>query len=224
MYTKDTIDNEFDADWSYLTVSSSRSLVVNMRALSKNYKIDFFDTKLNYLLTLEPNSSYNISFSAGQYYIRVTPISMDVLNKEYVFSIQEPISSNAKATITSITSDGGVEGKIDYGYGRFWRIKSNIVVHGQLKNANGTIAKNAPVTVELWRTINNTKYSNKGYTDGAGNFSIPVNNIGPSAAEYSYYNISSMHYFDIIPFRVSAGGTQVISSDDLLYHFAYSSK
>lgn len=222
LYTRDTIDNGFDTDWSYLNITSSKELIVNMRSLSSNYQIDFFDTNLNYLLTLNPNANYSINFPAGQYLIRITPLSTDTLNQEYVFSVQEPVTSTANATITSITSDGGVQGKVDYGYGRYWRIKSNITVNGQLKNANGTLAKNAPVTVAVVRTINNTVHSNTGYTDGSGNFSISINNIGPAAGNYSFYNISSTHYYDIIPLLVFSGNNEVNSSESILYHFAYS--
>lgn len=109
------IDNGFDTDWSYLNITSSKELIVNMRSLSSNYQIDFFDTNLNYLLTLNPNVNYTINFPAGQYLIRITPLSTDTLNQEYVFSVQEPVTSTANATITSITSDGGVQGKVDYG-------------------------------------------------------------------------------------------------------------
>ncbi|CUB24721.1 hypothetical protein BN2127_JRS7_02608 [Bacillus subtilis] len=74
-----------------------------------------------------------------------------------VFTILVPVhqadaaEAPYKASITNISTDGGVYGKINYGQGQFWRVKYNITISGKLLDQNGQPVPNAPVRFEQIR-------------------------------------------------------------------------
>ncbi len=125
-----------------------------------------------------------------------------------------------KASITNISTDGGVYGKINYGQGQFWRVKYNITIGGKLLDQNGQPVPNAPVRFEADTKVGNTTQTASGTTDANGTFEVPMY-LGPAAGYYTYYTSVSVHYYDIIPFRVYSGDSRLASTDNSLYHFAY---
>ncbi|QHQ78946.1 Ig-like domain-containing protein [Bacillus subtilis] len=125
-----------------------------------------------------------------------------------------------KASITNISTDGGVYGKINYGQGQYWRVKYNITVSGKLLDQNGQPVPNAPVRFEADTKVGNTTQTASGTTHANGTFEVPMY-LGPAAGYYTYYTSVSVHYYDIIPFRVFSGESRLVSTDNSLYHFAY---
>ena len=103
---------------------------------------------------------------------------------------------------------------------RYWRVKYNITVSGKLLDQNGQPVPNAPVRFEADTKVGNTTQTASGTTDANGTFEVPMY-LGPAAGYYTYYTSVSVHYYDIIPFRVFSGESRLVSTDNSLYHFAY---
>lgn len=79
-----------------------------------------------------------------------------------------------KPSITNISTDGGVYGKINYGQGQYWRVKYNITVSGKLLDQNGQPVPNAPVRFEADTKVGNTTQTASGTTDANGTFEVPM--------------------------------------------------
>ncbi|MGR6855059.1 Ig-like domain-containing protein [Bacillus halotolerans] len=140
----------------------------------------------------------------------------------FIFPAQQAAAAGApyKASISNISTDGGVYGKINYGQGQFWRVKYNITISGTLLDENGAPVPNTPVSFEADTKVGNTTQTAAGTTDENGKFNVPMY-LGPAAGYYTYYTSVSVHYYDIIPFRVYSGDARLLSTDNSLYHFAY---
>ncbi|MDN9011007.1 peptidase [Brevibacillus laterosporus] len=216
-----TIDNPFDEDWSYFHVLEPKSLSVTLQNQIPGtvYRADILDAAANVLLNLDQNKQYLVTFPKGDYFIRVLSSSGYSDSQPYTLSVKDQ-SVASSVVISSINSDGGVEGLVDYPQGKKWRIKNNITVHGKAYDANGYPAYNVPITVYVVTRLNNTVYS--GTADANGNFSIAVNGIGPAIGQNTHYLYSFIHYYDVIPLVVASGSTKLSSNVDSVYHFAYS--
>ncbi|MCR6112154.1 Ig-like domain-containing protein [Bacillus sp. A301a_S52] len=219
-----TVDNEFDLDWKMLSLDEEKILNTRLaHNADASYQLDIFDMNLNLLASFSDNQSYNnYVFPEGDYFIRVASTSSYDAMEAYNLSMTEAGPPPSRVNVTRIDSDGGVQGYIDYGYGNFWRIRSNITIHGQLLDNNGNPVANAPVEFTVIREINNTPISGASTTDSDGNFSVNINNIGPAAGYLSYYTGYRIHYFDLIPLIASSNSVQLQSNESGVYHFAYS--
>ncbi|MED1787740.1 peptidase [Brevibacillus laterosporus] len=218
-----TIDNPFDEDWSYFHVLEPKSISVtlNNQIPGTVYRADILDAAANVLASLDQNKQYLINFPKGDYFVRVLSSSGYSDSQTYTLSVKDQ-SVASSVVISSINSDGGVEGLVDYSQGKKWRIKNNITVHGKTFDANGYPAYNVPITVYVVTRLNNTVYSGTGTADANGNFSIAVNGIGPAIGQNTHYLYSFIHYYDVIPLVVASGSTKLNSNVDSVYHFAYS--
>ncbi|WP_139488518.1 peptidase [Brevibacillus dissolubilis] len=217
-----TIDNDFDEDWIKYNVTTATNFAVQLTNNGSGaYRTDILDTNLNVLATLNQNTRYNIGFPQGTFFIRV--ISTTSVSPTQVYTLSSAQTTvPSQISVSRISSDGGVEGYINYGYGSMWRIYRNITVTGQAKTASGTPAYNAPVTIRIIARLNNTVHLGTAITDSYGNFSIPISNITPARGDYSFYASASTHYYDIIPIDGYYGNTRLSMNVSSLYHFAYS--
>lgn len=69
-----TLDNQFDVDWIYLSLSVSKSLFMTLGNVPTEctYKLDVFDSNLNGIGTLSQNTTALIELQPGTYYFRVS--------------------------------------------------------------------------------------------------------------------------------------------------------
>lgn len=222
-----TIDNDFDVDW--FIFSLEKESVLNTRLsnpANSTYQLDIFDANLNYLASFSENQDYNnYRFQAGTYYMRVIPVSSYDANTNYTLTVQEStpsLTNPVRAEITSINSDGGVEGYIDYGEGKKWRIKTNITINGKLLDEHGLGVPNTKVEFTVTARLNNREHSDYSYTDANGNFSVPIFDISPAIGEYSYSTGRNMHLYDIVELKAESNQNVLILNETSLYHFAYS--
>lgn len=222
--SRQNIDNFLDEDWTKISLPRSAPvrLLLNNTSAYGVYRLDLYDGNLGSLGYLDQNTQGQVQLPAGDYYIRVwAPSSFD-LTTPYTLSVSYQAADVARVSINNITTDGGVQGFIDYGYGDKWRIKNNITISGRAFDASGNPVANAPVTAALRVTINQQIFQASTTTDSLGYFSISLNNLTPAAGNYSYYNNGlSIHYFDIIPIVFFSGDKQVTANINSLYHFAY---
>lgn len=220
-----TIDNLFDEDWLTLTLTEAEALntrLSNNASDTTDYQLDIFDASLNYLAGFTQDENFNnITFSAGTYYLRIASSSSFDATKNYQLIMNKSDGPAYRSKITKIGSDGGVEGFIDYGYGRKWRIKNNITIEGTLVDQYGSAVPYANIEFYIQGDLNNKIYGEGGITDGSGKYSIDMY-IGHSIGKYMFNAPVSRHYFDIIPIKAMSGNTLLKMDDSSLYHFAYS--
>ncbi|MDX8044981.1 carboxypeptidase-like regulatory domain-containing protein [Gracilibacillus sp. S3-1-1] len=220
------IDNSFDIDWMTLLLDEDKVINTYLDNPSKApYRLDIFDNNLNFITSLNENESHTINLNSGQYYIRVLPITTAFDDTSfYTLTMEEvaPTKNPVRTTISHIESDGGVEGFIDYGYGKMWRVKSNITIHGQLLDVDGIGVPNHPVETLIQVVLNEKQYSNSVTTDSNGNYSIQVSKLSPAVGKYSFFTGSHQHLYDIIPIVFTSNGQLLESDISMLYHFGYS--
>ncbi|MBE7898975.1 carboxypeptidase regulatory-like domain-containing protein [Paenibacillus polymyxa] len=218
-----TIDNILDEDWSKINVPSDSTVRLNLNNTSAygEYRLDLYDANLTSLGYLSQNTTAQIKLSAGEYYIRVIAPSKFDLTTPYTLTVSYQNADVARVITSNITTDGGVYGFMNYGYGQKWRIKNNITISGRAFDAQGSPVANAIVTTRIIVTINNKVFTASGTTNEQGYFTIPVSGLTSAAGKYSFYNGVSTHYFDIIPIDFYSGGKLLNSDINSLYHFAY---
>ncbi|WP_139491448.1 cadherin-like beta sandwich domain-containing protein [Brevibacillus dissolubilis] len=167
-------------------------------------------------------ASQPINLNVGTTLITVTVTAQNGNTKTYTISVTRKGVQAKSVSISQINTDGGVQGYINYGQGRKWRIYRNITVIGTAYDTMGKPAANASVTVSVTVRLNNRTFQATGTADANGRFSIPISGLSPAVGVYSYNNWSSMHYYDVIPLSVTSNGVSVSSNETSLYHFAYS--
>lgn len=219
---EDTIDNDFDQDWSILKLTTDTDGTLSFQNSSSKgtYEVLVYDENFNLIASLKNNNSLDKKFPKGNYYFRVLPISGSDPDATYKLNFVNKDSIITKATITNISSDAD-GGFMDYGYGNKWRVHNSVTIQGTAYNQYGKPAANQPIGAGVRVYINNELKSATGFTDANGNFTLSMN-IGEAAGQYSYYGPVSTHYFDIIPFFMVSSNGQISTNVDSLYHFAYS--
>lgn len=122
--------------------------------------------------------------------------------------------------ISDITSDGGVAGFVNYGYGSKWRVKTNITVNGVAYGTNGQPIANAAVVIEIDVKGSATPATTAVTTNSSGAFSAPMTLIA-AIGQYQYDNGVSWHYYDIVPIKFRSNNQALTANIVDLYHFAY---
>ncbi|WP_315068940.1 hypothetical protein [uncultured Clostridium sp.] len=219
---EDTIDNDFDEDWSSLKLDSDTNGTLSFQNSSTkgNYEVLVYDSTLSLVATLKNNDTLNKKFPAGTYYMRVLSLSGSDPNATYKLNFVNKDSIITSATVTNISSDAD-GGNVDYGYGKFWRVHYSMTVQGTAYNQYGKPVANQPIGAGTVLVINNKPCTGTAYTDANGNFSINVT-LGPAAGQYVYNTGMFTHYFDIIPFNMASSNGVITTNVSYLYHFAYS--
>ncbi len=217
-----TIDNLLDEDWTKITLNaqSKVNLRLNNPSVHGSYVIQLWNANLQNLGSLTQNADGQITLPAGSYYIQVYAPSTFDSSTPYTLSVNYQNAAISRVAISDITTDRGVYGFIDYGYGKKWRVGYNITVKGRAYDATGNPVANGIVTMGVQTRINNKTIVANGNTDSLGYFSIPME-IGPAAGQYSYSAPVSVHHFDIIPIVFLSNNNQLNADINSLYHFAY---
>ncbi|GGI99044.1 carboxypeptidase regulatory-like domain-containing protein [Paenibacillus hunanensis] len=221
--SQQNIDNLLDEDWTKITLNAQSKVNLRLNNTSSNgsYVIQLWDANLQSLGSLAQNADGQITLPAGSYYIQVYAPSTFDITTPYTLSVNYQNAAIARVAVSEITSDRGVQGFIDYGYGKKWRVGYNITVKGRAFDATGVPVGNGIVTVGVQTRVGNNTVVVNGNTDSLGYFSIPMN-IGPAAGQYSYRGPVSTHYFDIIPIVFLSNNKQLNADINSLYHYAYS--
>ncbi|WP_238918578.1 hypothetical protein [Clostridium sp. YIM B02555] len=222
---EDTIDNEFDEDWSKLQLNEDTNGILSFQNSSSkgDYEVKLYDENRSLIATLKNNNSLAKTFPKGIYYTRVLSLSGADPDATYKLKFEKkvPIDSNiTRATITNISTNAN-GGYMDYGYGKKWRVYYEMTVQGTAYNKDGIPVANQPIAAGTVVRLNNKPCNQTGMTDANGNFSISIH-LGPAVGEYSFDNRISTHYYDIIPFFMVAGNGEISTNVNSLYHFAYS--
>lgn len=208
----------------YFIINQQQNLYTRLNNSSSNitYQVDIFDSSLNHLITFNQNTNYNnYNFSAGDYFLRVISNTYDPGN-EYSLQIQNSYGAPSKVNVTRINSDTGVEGYIDYGYGRFWRVKGFMNIQGKLLDQNGKPVPYTNVEFLTMKVLNNEIRQGSAITDSQGNFVVSITGLDPAVGEFSYSTGRNTHLYDIIPLIARSEGVEIYSDESWLYHFAYS--
>ncbi|WP_322903168.1 carboxypeptidase regulatory-like domain-containing protein [Paenibacillus campi] len=218
--SQQNIDNVLDEDWSKITLTKETTLNVRLNNPSANgdYVVYIKDANLQNLGSLKQNQLGQITLPAGSYYTQVYAPSKFDLTTPYTLSVGPAIS---RVAVSEITSDRGVQGFIDYGQGKKWRVGYNIVVKGRAFDKTGNPVASGIVSVKVQTRVGNSVFEQNGTTDSLGYFSIPLS-IGAAAGQYTYRGPVSTHYYDIIPITFSNMGIQLNADINSLYHYAYS--
>ncbi|MFD1886072.1 carboxypeptidase regulatory-like domain-containing protein [Paenibacillus wenxiniae] len=221
--SQQNIDNLLDEDWTKITLNAQSKVNLRLNNTSANgsYVIQLWNANLQNLGSLTQNTDGQITLPAGSYYIQVYAPSTFDISTPYTLSVNYQSAAITRVAISEITSDRGVQGFIDYGYGKKWRIGYNIVVKGRAFDATGNPIGNGIVTVGVQTRVGNKTVVVNGNTDSLGYFSIPMD-IGPAAGQYTYRGPVSTHYFDIIPIVFLSNNKQLNADINSLYHYAYS--
>ncbi|WP_411345649.1 carboxypeptidase-like regulatory domain-containing protein [Paenibacillus sp. WLX1005] len=218
--SQQNIDNLFDEDWSKITLTAQTKLNLRLNNTSSNgtYIVQVWNANLQNLGSLNQNQDGQITLPAGSYYFQVYAPSKFDLTTPYTLSVGPAIS---RVAVSEITSDRGVQGFIDYGQGKKWRVGYNITVKGRAFDATGNPVANGIVSVTVQTRVASKVVTVNATTDSLGYFSVPMN-IGPAAGQYSYRGPVSTHYYDIIPISFRNNGTLLNADISTLYHYAYS--
>ncbi len=221
--SQQNIDNLLDEDWTKITLNAQSKVNLRLNNTSSNgsYVIQLWNANLQNLGSLTQNADGQITLPAGSYYIQVYAPSTFDISTPYTLSVNYQNAAITRVAISEITSDRGVQGFIDYGYGKKWRVGYNITVKGRAFDATGNPIGNGLVTVGVQTRVGNNTVAVNGTTDSLGYFSIPMS-IGPAAGQYTYRGPVSTHYFDIIPIVFLSNGKQLTADINSLYHYAYS--
>jgi len=218
----DTIDNDFDEDWSSLQLNSDTNGVLSFQNSSTKgtYEVRVYDDSLSLIATLKNTNSLTKKFPKGTYYMRVLSLAGSDSTATYNLNFANKDSVITKATITDISSDAD-GGYMDYGYGKMWRVHYDMTVKGTAYNQYGNPVANQSITAGAKVVINGKLCTGTGTTDANGNFSIAIH-LGPASGNYSYDASRSTHYYDIIPFAMATSNGNISTNVSSLYHFAYS--
>lgn len=217
------IDNSFDEDWTKvtLTAQSKMNLRLDNTSAYGTYQLRLFNANLVSQGTLAQNTNGQVTVPAGTYYLQVLAPSNFDLTTPYKLSVNYQTADVSRVTVSDITTDGGVYGFIDYGQGKMWRVKSNIVITGRALDATGNPVGNAIITTNITTVLNKKVITASATTDAYGNFIMPVYINNPGVGNYSFQSSRYRHYYDIVPIQFFNNNKQLTSSISTLYHFAY---
>lgn len=223
--TNRTKDNGWDEDWNRIVLSKDAIMAFLVHKNDDRsipfgqQSLQIYDNTLTLKHTIPAFTFKSVSMSAGVYYLNF-PGTGAGTGYSLRFSDKTPLPAS-RVQVTDIATDGGVYGFINYGQGNKWRVKQNIVVTGTAYSSANLAVANAQITIEIKPTGSTTPVRAAGTTDANGVFSIPV--VLPAAGGYySYDNVVSMHYYDIITFKAFSSNVSMTSNIADLYHFAYS--
>lgn len=220
-----TKDNAWDEDWNRIVLSRDAKLLF---LLHKNddrtipfgqRSLQVFNSTLGLVQTIPAFAFTYVSLPAGTYYLNypgtgaLTGYSLRVADRT-------PLPAS-RVQVNDISTDDGVYGFINYGQGNKWRVKRNIIVTGVAYSSVNLAVPDAQITIEIKPTGSVTPIRVAGTTNANGLFSIPIT-LPPASGYYSYNNVVSRHYYDIIPFKAYSSNVLIPSNISDLYHFAYS--
>ncbi|RKH70095.1 carboxypeptidase-like regulatory domain-containing protein [Corallococcus aberystwythensis] len=213
-----TLDNAFDEDWRVLTVTQQNTYAFSLNtAATGTYQVQIFSNPNGApAATVSKNTQANYQLPAGTWYVRVLSLDTVTPGTSYTLRIG---SAGSAITLSSVTTDGGNGGYLNYGYGDAWRVYRTATVSGRVVDQFGNGVPNAPVTVVVYTPSTYQSQSQvSGVSQANGYFSVYVN-LPAAAGRKSYDNGISMHYYDLASVGMQA---DLASSSSLLYHFAYS--
>ncbi|WP_411349394.1 carboxypeptidase regulatory-like domain-containing protein [Paenibacillus sp. WLX2291] len=221
--SQQNIDNLLDEDWSKITLNAQSKVNLRLNNTSANgeYIIQLWNANLQNLGSLKQNNNGQITLPAGTYYIQVYAPSTFDITTPYTLSVNYQSAAITRVAVSGITSDRGVQGFIDYGQGKKWRVGYNITVNGRAFDATGNPVSNGLVSINVTTKVGNHSVTIEGTTDSLGYFSVPMN-IGAAAGQLTYRGPVSTHYYDIIPITFRSNGTLLNADISTLYHYAYS--
>jgi hypothetical protein len=223
--TNRTKDNAWDEDWNRIVLPRDAKLLFTLHKNDDRtipfgqQSLQIFNGTLGLVQTIPAFTPTYVSLPAGTYYLNY-PGTGAVTGYSLRLADRTPLPAS-RVQINDITTDGGVYGFINYGQGNKWRIKQNIVVTGVAYSSLNLAVPDAQITVEIKPTGSATPIRAAGTTNASGQFSIAVT-LPPASGYYSYNNVVSMHYYDIIPFKAYSSNVVVPANISDLYHFAYS--
>ena len=214
-----TLDNAFDEDWHVLTVTQQNTFAFSLStAATGTYQLQLFSANPNGApaATVSKNTQSNYVLPAGTWYARV--LSLDTVTPGTPYTLRIGAAASA-VTLSSVDTDGGNGGYLNYGYGNAWRVYRTATINGRVVDQLGNGVPNAPVNVVVYTpSTYQTQSQGSGVSQSNGNFSVSVS-LPAAAGRLSYDNWISMHYYDLASFSVQA---DIASASYPLYHFAYS--
>lgn len=221
--SQQNIDNFLDEDWTKITLNaqSKVNLLLSNPSSNGEYVIQLWNANLQNLGSLQQNANGQITLPAGSYYVQVYAPSTFDLTTPYTLHVDYQNAAIKRVAVSEITSDRGVQGFIDYGQGKKWRVGYNITVKGRALDATGTPVANGIVSVTVQTRVASKVVTVEAITDSLGYFSAPMY-IGPAAGQYSYRGPVSTHYYDVIPITFRNNGALLNADISTLYHYAYS--
>ncbi|RKH69508.1 carboxypeptidase regulatory-like domain-containing protein [Corallococcus interemptor] len=213
-----TLDNAFDEDWRVLTVAQQNTFAFSLNtAATGTYQVQIFSNPHGTpAATVSKNTQSNYQLPAGTWYVRV--LSLDTVTPGTPYTLRIGAAASA-ITLTSVDTNGGYGGYLDYGAGNAWRVYRTATVNGRVVDKFGNGVPNAPVTVVVYTPSTYQSQSQASGVSGADGFFSVYVNLPAAAGRYSYDNWVSMHYFDLASVSIQA---DVASTSTVLYHFAYS--
>lgn len=220
---EDTIDNDFDEDWSSLKLASDANGTLSFQNSSTKgtYQVQVYDQTLSLVATLNKNDTLNKKFPAGTYFMRVLSLSGSDPDATYKLNFVNKDSIITSATVTNIITDGGWnQNPYDRGLGVAWAVKNHMTVVGTAYNQYGKPVANQPIAAGVVCSIGNTVCQQTGYTDANGNFSIDII-LRPAAGNYAFNTDISTQYYDIIKFAMVSSNGSITTNIKFLYHHAY---
>ncbi|MGE6761639.1 hypothetical protein ACQKGO_26745 [Corallococcus interemptor] len=213
-----TLDNAFDEDWRVLTVAQQNTFAFSLNtAATGTYQLQIFSNPHGTpAATVSKNTQSNYQLPAGTWYVRV--LSLDTVTPGTPYTLRIGAAANT-ITLTSVDTDGGNGGYLNYGYGNAWRVYRMATVNGRVVDKFGNGVPNAPVNVVVYTpNTYQSQSQGSGVSQANGNFSVYVS-LPAAAGRYSYDNWVSMHYYDLASFSMQS---DIASASHPLYHFAYS--
>ena len=180
-----------------------------------------YDSKFNLIRTIPPYKIFSdLSLTAGVYYIKMySPAKISDVSYSLRLVAKAPVVAS-RVAISSVTSEGGVQGFINYGQGNKWRVKAGIGIYGTAYNVSGTPISNAEVKVTVQPVLSSTPMTTSVLTDSNGGFLLKMM-LPPAAGQYVYDNNISFHYYDIISVKFTSSGNPLSANITDFYNFAY---
>lgn len=214
-----TLDSAFDEDWRVLTVAQQNTFSFSLNtAATGTYQMQLFSANPNAApaATVSKNTQSNYVLPAGTWYVRVLSLTTVTPGTPYTLRIG---ASASAISLSSVDTNGGNGGYLNYGYGDAWRVYRTATVNGRLVDQYGNGVPNAPVNVIVYTPSTYQAQSQaSGVSQVNGYFSVSVS-LPAAAGRLTYDNWVSMHYFDRASFSVQA---DIAGASYPLYHFAYS--
>lgn len=186
-----------------------------------NPTAEVYDKNFKLLTTVPPlKIVYDYPMLAGDYYIKVYSATKSAGFAYTLWAAAKAPVTAAKVAISNVSSEGGVQGFINYGQGQKWRVKGAIGISGKALDASGNPVPNAELAVEVRPKFNSTPVTANAISGADGSFTLNLS-LPPAIGQYSYNNTISMHYYDIIPLSFKSAGKAITANIADFYHFAY---
>lgn len=175
---EDTIDNNFDQDWSKFSITEASIISASLTNVSSSnaYKVDIINSQLQIQRTLDANSSNSFVLPAGTYYARVQSNSGFDAQQKYKFDLK----SYAQSAILGFSPD--------YKYVVTMDSNKNVYINGKSVNID-------------WKREYNLNYPGGGYDYRSQEVSKRADSelIGAQYGTYtSTYTGTISHAFNLI--------------------------